>query len=64
MAKKIINLKAWAVVKTKAHSIENLRESDPSMYLYQLTGGIYYPALRLSDVPDDWNLDYCYRESD
>jgi hypothetical protein len=62
MTKKILGLKSWVIVKDKPHNLDTLREQDPSNYLYQLNNGVYYPAVRLSDIPEDWNTELCYKE--
>ena len=62
MAKKILGLKSWEIVKDKLHNLDTLREQDPANYLYQLNNGVYYPAVRLSDIPEDWNTELCYKE--
>jgi hypothetical protein len=62
MAKKILGLKAWVIVKDRPHNLDSLKALDPSSYLYQLTCGVYYPAVRLSDIPEDWNTEICYKE--
>ena len=47
---KPINLKDWEFVKTKVHDISGLKDNSPDGYYYQLNNGIYYPAVRVSDV--------------
>jgi hypothetical protein len=42
-------LKDWDFVKTKVHDISGLKTS-PESYYYQLSSGIYYPAVRVVDL--------------
>jgi hypothetical protein len=50
-------LKDWDFVKTKVHDISGLK-TPPEFYYYQLTNGIYYPAIRaidLDNIPEPTN---------
>jgi hypothetical protein len=52
------SLKDWEFVKEKKYdlsSIEKLNQ-NPSGYLFQFNNGIYYPAIRISDIPYDSDL--------
>lgn len=41
-------LKTWKYVKTKIHDISGL-DDNPEYYMYQLSNGIFYPAIRKID---------------
>lgn len=56
MVHEIKNLKTWDFVKTKPHSLQTIKDTSPSSYLYQLSDGIYYPAIRVSDLPDNFKI--------
>lgn len=58
MAKEIKNLKPWDFVKTRVHDISGLNDSNPNDYLYQLSGNIYYPAIRTTDIPKDFKIKF------
>lgn len=45
-----MNLKDWEFVKTKVHDISGLDGKSPEWYYYQLNNGVYYPAVRVSDM--------------
>ena len=47
---KPMNLKNWEFVKTKVHDISGLDGKSPEWYYYQLNNGVYYPAVRVSDM--------------
>jgi hypothetical protein len=50
-------LKDWDFVKTKVHDISGLK-TPPEFYYYQLTSGVYYPAIRaidLDNIPEPTN---------
>ncbi len=51
---KIKNLKTWDYVKTRVYDLTNIFAVKPELYLYQLSGGMYYPAIKISDVPEEF----------
>ena len=45
------HLQPWDAVKEKRHNTSNLKNGDePNNYLYELSEGVYYPAICLADV--------------
>ena len=56
--KEIKNLKPWDFVKTKVHDISGLKGNDPEIYLYQLSNGIFYPAIKTYDIPRDFKIKF------
>lgn len=60
MTKEIKNLKPWDFVKTKVHDLSGLKGGDPENYLYQLSNGIYYPAIRTFDVPEEFKIKFAH----
>lgn len=48
------NLKDWEFVKTKVHDISGLKDNSPENYLYQLSQGVYYPSIKISDIPNEF----------
>lgn len=60
MAKEIKNLKPWDFVKSKVHDLSGLDGRDPGNYLYQLSNGIYYPAINTWDVPKDFKIKFAH----
>jgi|LakMenEpi03Aug12_release.lakeMendotaPanAssembly.Ray.scaffolds.fasta_scaffold29415_4 hypothetical protein len=56
-------LKDWEFVKSEKHDLSSLKNNlDPSDYLFQFNNGIYYPAVRLFDIPYDSKLSEKYRK--
>ena len=57
-------LKDWDFVKSERHDLSSIKKfnQDPSEYLFQFNNGIYYPAIRLSDIPYDSALSKKYRK--
>jgi hypothetical protein len=45
--KKPTNLKEWEFVKSKPHNISSIQ--SPQDYYYQLTNGVFYPAVSVHD---------------
>lgn len=52
MAKELKTLKQWDFVKTKVHDLSGLKDASPDDYLYQLSNGVYYPAVRKVDAKE------------
>jgi hypothetical protein len=46
------SLKDWEFVKEKKYDLGS-KVLDPTQYLFQHNNGIYYPVIRLSDIPHD-----------
>ena len=44
------SLKNWSYVKTKVHDLSGIDNKYPEDYYYQLSNGVYYPAVRVIDV--------------
>lgn len=47
---KATTLKKWDYVKTKVHDLSGINGKYPEDYYFQLSNGIYYPAVRVIDV--------------
>lgn len=43
-------LKDWDFVKTKVHDLSGIQNCSPEIYYYQLTSGVYYPAVKVRDL--------------
>jgi hypothetical protein len=60
MSKEIKNLKPWDFVKTKVHDLSGIKAAYPEDYLYQLSGNIYYPAIKVSDIPKEFTIKFAH----
>lgn len=52
-------LKDWNFVKTKVHDLSGINKEYAEDYYYQLSNGIYYPAVKVIDfekVPEPIKL--------
>jgi hypothetical protein len=58
MKKEINNLKSWFYVKNKTNNISQLNGSDPNEYMYQLSNGIYYPTIKITDIPNNFKIKF------
>lgn len=58
MSKEIKNLKPWDFVKTKVHDVSGVQY--PEQYLYQLSGNIYYPAIKVCDIPKEFTIKFAH----
>lgn len=58
MSKEINNLKPWDFVKTKVHDLSGIKSLYPEDYLYQLSSGVYYPAIKVCDIPKEFAIKF------
>lgn len=60
MAKEINNLKPWDFVKNKVHDLSGIKAAYPEDYLYQLSNGVFYPAIKKIDIPKDFTIKFAH----
>jgi hypothetical protein len=60
MSKEIKNLKPWDFVKDKVHNLSGIKAAFPEDYLYQSSNGVYYPAIKITDIPKDFEIKFAH----